>query len=442
MRNKSIRILIGIAAVLVLAVGIYYLPPVHSRLAWRIDDLRTRIKYALNPPDEAVFVPTQLIQATATPSPVPSLTPTPTGPTQTPAPTMSPTVTSTPIPVSVILQHITYIDEHGRWNYCGPANLAMALTFWGWKGDRDDIAEIVKPGVNDSKLDFITRGKTDKNVMPYELADYVQDHTNFNVTLRYGGEMELLKRLIASGFPVIVEKGFYAKDYTGKIGWMGHYVFVTGYDDVQNGFIVQDALLVPGKNLVSPYSVFYEGWRSFDYLFMVIYPPDRDQEVFDLLGLWSNVTWSNQHALDIANVETQTLTGIDSFFAWFNKGTNHVRLQQYVNAANAYDQAFAIYAQLGNDDKQRPYRMMWYQTGPYWAYFYTGRYQDVIGLADKTLYYTIDKPTLEESLYWRAMAEYALGQYDVAYADLRQVVYLNKNFQAGIDRMKEWGISP
>ena len=86
--------------------------------------------------------------------------------------------------------------------------------------------------------------------------------------------------------------------------------------------------------------------------------------------------------------------------------------------------------------------MMWYQTGPYWAYFYTGRYPDVIGLADQTLNETVDKPTLEESLYWRALAEYALGQYDAAYADLRQSVYLNKNFQAGIERMAEWGISP
>jgi len=175
---------------------------------------------------------------------------------------------------------------------------------------------------------------------------------------------------------------------------------------------------------------------------MVIYPAEREQEVFDLLGRWTDNVWANQYALDIANTETQTLTGVDGFFAWFNKGTSHVRLQQYVDAAMAYDQAFALYAQLGNDDKQRPYRMMWYQTGPYWAYFYTGRYPDVIGLADQTLNETVDKPTLEESLYWRALAEYALGQYDAAYADLRQSVYLNKNFQAGIERMAEWGISP
>jgi hypothetical protein len=432
----------GIAAALLLAVGVYYLPPVHSRLAWRIEELRTRLKYAFNPPEEAVFVPTQRSAATATPSPIPSLTPTRPGPTQTPAPTSPPTVTSTPLPAAVILQNITYIDEHGRWNYCGPANLAMALTFWGWKGTRDDIGAIVKPGENNPDLDFITRGKTDKNVMPYELTGYVQEHTDLNVVLRHGGEMDLLKRMIAAGFPVIVEKGYYTKDYTGKMGWLGHYVFVTGYDEARGGFIVQDAWLEPGKNLLSPYDVFEEGWRSFDFLFMVVYPPGREAEVFSQLGPWADNGWANQHALDIANTETQTLAGIDGFFAWFNAGTSRVRLQQYADAATAYDQAFALYAQLGNDNKQRPYRMMWYQTGPYWAYFYTGRYQDVIGLADQTLNETVDKPTLEESLYWRALAEYALGQTDAAFADLRQAVYLNKNFQAGLEKLQEWGISP
>ena len=42
---------------LVLAIGVYYLPPVHSRLAWRLDELRTNIIYYLNPPSEAVFQP-------------------------------------------------------------------------------------------------------------------------------------------------------------------------------------------------------------------------------------------------------------------------------------------------------------------------------------------------------------------------------------------------
>ena len=42
---------------LVLTVGVYYIPPVHDRLAWRIDEARTRMKYFFNPPDQAVFQP-------------------------------------------------------------------------------------------------------------------------------------------------------------------------------------------------------------------------------------------------------------------------------------------------------------------------------------------------------------------------------------------------
>jgi tetratricopeptide (TPR) repeat protein len=83
--------------------------------------------------------------------------------------------------------------------------------------------------------------------------------------------------------------------------------------------------------------------------------------------------------------------GIDLFFAWFAKGSSHVALQEYADAATAYDQAFAIYNSIGEEDKQRPYRMMWYQTGPFWAYFYTGRYQDVVNLANVTLTETISK---------------------------------------------------
>ena len=37
--------------------GIYFLPPVHERLAWRVDELILKIKYTLNPPGKIVFVP-------------------------------------------------------------------------------------------------------------------------------------------------------------------------------------------------------------------------------------------------------------------------------------------------------------------------------------------------------------------------------------------------
>ena len=44
---------------ILLLIGIYYLPPIHSRLAWRIELARTQIQYWINPPDQAVFQPSQ-----------------------------------------------------------------------------------------------------------------------------------------------------------------------------------------------------------------------------------------------------------------------------------------------------------------------------------------------------------------------------------------------
>jgi hypothetical protein len=363
-------------------------------------------------------------------------------PTFTQEPTFTPTLSPTPIPETVILEGVVYVDQHGRWNYCGPANLTMALNFWGWTGNRDDVARVVKPGIQDSNLDFIQQGKWDKNVMPYEMVDFVANETEFNALERQGGDLDVVKRLIAGGFPVLIEKGYYEADYTGKVAWLGHYLFTTGFDNVSGEFIVQDAYLKSGKNMRVDYATYLNGWRSFNYLFMVIYPPEREVEVYNLLGPYGDPNWSYQKALETAELETETMEGNDKFFAWFNKGTSHVKLLQYVEAANAYDKAFMVYEELGDDDTQRPYRIMWYQTGPFWAYYYSQRFQDVIDLANYVLYDTISEPTLEESIYWRGQAYQALGQLDDAIADFRETVHLNPNFGPGWAALSQLGVGP
>ncbi len=442
------KVLVRLLFVFILILVIYQIPFVHARLGWRLDNLRTQVRYFLNPPDEAVFQPSQVGS-----QPMPSLAPGESAPTASPtdtpqvvtaAPTPTPVPSPTPLPLPerVLLPGVVYVDQHGRWNYCAPANLTMALKFWGWEGDRDQVARVIKPGVDEPDQDFITRGKPDKNVMPYEMADFVNNYTDYRALVRYGGETDVLKRLVAGGFPVLVEKGYYERDYTGKVGWLGHYQFVTGYDERAGVFIVQDSYLKPGKNLPVAYEEFIDGWRSFNYLFMVVYPPQQEAQVLALLGPWADRNWANERALEKAIRETETQSGINAFFAWFNRGTSLVQLQRYAEAAQAYDVAFALYAGLDDENTQRPYRIMWYQTGPYWAYFYAGRYQDVINLANVTLYETINEPTLEESLYWRALAEYALGQQEAAFADMQRTLYLNKNFAPGRAKLQEWGVMP
>lgn len=433
---------------LALTIGIYYLPPLHARLAWRLDDLRTRITYLLNPPAEAVFQPggqsgltietvvaTTRAEYALTLTPQAALTPH-SGPTPTP------TITSTPLPATVSLPGVVYVDQHGRWNYCGPASLAMALNFWGWQGSRDDVAKVVKPGSDNMKKNFIERGYEDKNVMPYEMVDFVNEHTEYRAIMRYGGDENLLQRLIAAGYPVVAEKGYYEADYTGKVDWLGHYLFTTGYDDHRGGFIVQDTWLQPGQNVLSDYQTYLEGWRSFNYLFILVYPPEEESKVLAVLGPWADEEWAKQHALEIAEREIQTTSGNDLFFAWFNKGTSHVVLRQYADAASAYDTAFAIYANLDQTERNRPFRMMWYQTGPYFAYFYTNRYMDVINLATTTLEETISVPVLEESLLWRGRAYYMIGDTESAVQDYRAALKVHVNWQPAVQALQDLGLQP
>ncbi|MBC8496504.1 MAG: hypothetical protein H8D37_02465, partial [Chloroflexi bacterium] len=174
-RKRLFIALLMIPVMLLLAVGLYNYPPINERLAWRVDAWKAKIKYALNPPEEALFIPegeqelTQLLTAQPSPTPVPptaAATPTEPGPTETPLPSPTPTITSTPIPDKVNLGGIRH--EFQKWNNCGPANLSMALSYWKWNGDQRDTAAYLKPN------------QRDKNVMPYEMVDFVNEQTEFN----------------------------------------------------------------------------------------------------------------------------------------------------------------------------------------------------------------------------------------------------------------------
>jgi hypothetical protein len=435
-------VLIIVVGLLLVLLAISFVPRVHSAIAWRIEDLQTQIYYFFHPPGEVVFIPAQQTPGTITPRATSS-------PTQPVTPQFTPSITSTPLPQMVMLDGITFVDQMHRWNYCGPANLTMALNYLGWTGTRDEVGAAIKPGEDDPNLNAIQRSQTDVNVMPYEMVDFVNDNTPYRALYRYGGTVNLLKSLIAAGFPVIAEKGIYQTlPPENTLQWAGHYAFTTGYDDSKQEFIWQDSYTpdnkIPyeqqGKNVRTSYEEYLQNWRAFNYVFIVVYQPEREAELLQVLGNWTDETWADQKALDTAEQEASSLTGIDEFFAWFNKGTSYGLLTDYGQGALAFDQAFKLYNAL--PEKDRPFRIMWYQTGPYKAYYYTSRYQDVILRADKTEETLFSHRILEETLYWRALAEASLGLYDNAYTDMRKAVYYHPGFQPALDVLAQWGITP
>ncbi|MBN1955062.1 MAG: C39 family peptidase [Anaerolineae bacterium] len=359
--------------------------------------------------DHPDLLPTPAATLPPAPTPIPSPTPT-VLPTLQPTPLPSPTPRPT-LPAAHTLAGLRH--EPQGWNNCGPATLAMALSYWGRSETQRELAPILKPDPED------------KNVSPHEMADAVQE-IGLQALVRVGGDLERLKRLLAAGFPVIVET-WYVRDARDQLG---HYRLLVGYDDAAEQFITYDSL--HGPDLPIGYQELDELWRVFDRVYVVPYPAEREGQLAAVLGAdWDEATaiagaleTARQEALepplscvayaDCADAET---------FAWFDVGSNLLLLGQYEEAAAAYDRARVLGLH---------WRMLWYQFGPYEAYYAAGRYEDVIALANATLATTSN---LEESYYWRGMALWGQGDVAAARADFETALHYHEDWSPAAEAL-------
>jgi tetratricopeptide (TPR) repeat protein len=118
----------------------------------------------------------------------------------------------------------------------------------------------------------------------------------------------------------------------------------------------------------------------------------------------------------LAGAQAEIAANSEDKYAWFNAGTNLLELGNSAGAVEAFDTARNL---------KLPWRMMWYQFGPYAAYFEQGHYDAVIELTTATLRRV---KNLEESLYWRGRAYAATSNEIAARADLEQALKYNPNF--------------
>lgn len=304
-------------------------------------------------------------------------------------------------PPSYQLTGITHIYQ--GWNNCGPATLTMGLTYFGTvPADQYPAANWLKPN------------SEDKNVSPWQMVEYVNTQLDgtTRALLRQGGTLDLLKVLISNNFPVLIEAGY---DPPGRgLGWMGHYLLMTGYDEAAQHFITMDSY--DGPNMAYTYEHVNEYWRHFNRVYIVLYDIRREAELLALLGPDADERTNILRALEAARAEA-IATPTDPF-AWFNMGTNFVALGMYQEAATAYDQA----RNLG-----LPWRMMWYQFGPFEAYLNVGRYNDVILLAQANLN-DGGGQYVEETFYYAGLARAAMGETARAIDNFNGAIAFNPNF--------------
>lgn len=343
----------------------------------------------------------------AAPLPVAIVTTTP-----TPLPTVAPTATdipsTTPIgppPVSAKLELTRLTPEAQKWNNCGPTTLTMALTYYGYRSNQDPAAAFLKPN------------REDKNVSPWQMTRYVNEiattSTNVRAIERIGGTMELLKHLLAAGYPVIIEKGYEVSD----LGWMGHYLLLVGYDDTKQEFLSFDSYLGTnrGQGRAESYADTIYYWGHFNNTFIVIYQPWQEDHLNQVLGSYADAEYAIATALEIARNTANTDPG--NKWAWFNMGDAYTQLGYYQEAAAAFEQAFRL---------QMPWRTLWYRFSPFEAYYHLGRYSDVLQLAD-----SLDRTSqnyVEEAWYYRGLAYAAQGNYNQALAQLEQVIRFNEHY--------------
>ena len=334
-------------------------------------------------------------------------------PWSTATPTLEPTVTPlppTPTPLlfqraqpTVLLTGLRH--EWQRWNNCGPATIAMNLSYFGSTVDQAQAGSVLRLSADD------------KNVSPYELVAYAQQQGYISQRM-VNGSTDLARTLLSNGIPVLVET--WHED--GPDDGMGHYRLLVGYEDASQTWTVYDSY--DRTNLISaePYGGlrFTYGemdslWKVFNRAFVLAYPPERAPVVDAILGAY-NITPQTMYAAAAVQAQTEVTANPADAFAWFNLGSSLTAQGQYGEAAAAFDQARAI---------GLPWRMFWYQFEIFEAYLALGRAQDVIALADQVNEVTT---SIEEIHYWRGRALAKLGDTAGATQAIQQSLALNPSF--------------
>jgi tetratricopeptide (TPR) repeat protein len=357
-------------------------------------------------------VPTQTeeVTPTATPTEAPAET---TEPTQAAADTsqslVSSVLSSAPAaPPSAHLYGFTVVKQ--GWNECGPANITMALSYYGWKETLDYASAYLKPD------------REDKNVNPWELVSFVNEKSGVRALTRVGGDMALLKQFLAHNIPVIIETGYM---YEGS-SWLGHYQTVVGYDNSAGVFYIYDTYLGTGENgtgMPRPFADFDQFWEDFNRTFIVLYKQEDENTVRSILGDRADVTQSEEIAADTAQEEAKT--NPQNAFAWFNLGSSLAKLGQYDKSVSAYDEA----RRLGT----LPWRITLYQFGPFEAYYNVGRYSDVQALIDAAM--NNGGEYVEEIYYWQGQVYAAEGDKAKAASAYRQALNHNPKYTTAQDAL-------
>lgn len=324
---------------------------------------------------------------------------------------VSQTAPLTDIPAAARLDGLTLVWQDI--NRCSAAALSIQISYFG-------------PYVYDAAVRYLNPHADDVATRLDEMIAFAEQYGLRGIE-RVGGTLDLLKLLVANGFPVLIENSYF--DGAGGFrDWMGHNRVVMGYDDAQQVLYTFDPLLGAGENQVGrtiPYADIDERWRPFNRDYLVLYRPEDEERLMALMGDQWDARLNAEWALSLSQAELDS--GTYDSFTLFNMGSALVALERYAEAADYFDQART---------NGLPWRMFWYQYGAFEAYYHTQRYEDMIALAQEVIAATAG---VEEVYYYIGLAAEALGDFSRAANNYEVAIWRNENFARAAEALARVG---
>jgi len=316
------------------------------------------------------------------------------------------------LPKRVVLEGMQRVWQ--QFNRCSAAALTMQISYW--RGDMNYY----------DTIRFLNPREADASTRLDEMLNYAESFGLAGIE-RLGGDLPMLKRLVTEGFPVLVETVYYEEGADAAKTWMSHNRVIVGFDDDKGEAYMYDSLLGFGADNLGKavkYDELMDRWRQLNYSYMVLYEPEQEAQVRDLMGTvhWDETENINAlHTRVTADLEAKP----DDGFNHFNLGTVLARLGRYEEAVVAYDRAREI---------GLPFRMMWYQFDIFDAYLRVGRPQDTQTLAWRVIG---NAPGVEEMYYYLALSYIATDDMIRAISQLEQALWYNQNFTMAAELLSQ-----
>ena len=285
-------------------------------------------------------------------------------------------------------------------NNCGPATTSMVLQYFGHNVNQNETKAKLRSNSDD------------KNVFTFEIADYIRNDYGVESKLLYGGDIELIKKLLANGFYIVIEDWLHPNED------IGHTTIIRGFDDEQGVLIADDSFI--GVNITYPYEQFRETqWKAFNYEYLPVYLPGSEELLKSIIGdSWDEETMYQKTA---ERARSEIAKNDSDLYAWFNLGTSLYALGDYQGAKNAFEKSRSL---------GWPKRMLWYQIQPVQTYNALKEYKKALEFADIALW---SNDSFAEAHLEKAIAYKGLNDIQKAREEVQRAIFFAPNFKKAQD---------